>query len=527
MRISAALVIATLLAGACSDSDTDATPTTSVSTDDAPSTTATPTETTDTATTTSIAAAPFVPERRERDCETPSLRGRAGADIMATSVECWWVTVPVHHDDPTGATYDLAVTRLVSPADEPGAPVIYLSGGPGWAGGTAEFWGRGPLVAERDVIVWDQRGTGESMPSTECPAMEANVIATFAQDLPHADEVAARAAAVATCHTQLTEQGIDLASFSTPASAGDLGLIREALDIDEWHLFGISYGTRLALETMRSHPEGIRSVILDSVYPTTVGAPDRLRRSANRVFDALLEACATTTCAETNPDLADNLDAALALYDDSPYAYTANVDDVPTDFVLTGPDLFAGLFNSMYDTGLVPVIPGVIERFADGDVSVVVAQTETGIDFLNLASEGMAIATECADNGNLGTADEWADVVDDIDRLRTLHLVVPGLACADFPVPPVDPAFNEPVRSDIPALVLAGGLDPITPPEDSLDAAENLPNATTVLFDFVAHGVVFASDCGTTLAVDFLRDPDASLDISCVADGPRPWLPVD
>lgn len=434
--------------------------------------------------------------------------------------------MPVNHDNPTGPTYDLAVTRLRSPADEPGEPVIYLSGGPGWAGGTVEFWSRGPLVAERDVIVWDQRGTGESTPSTECSAMETNVIATFAEDRPHTEEVAARAEAVAACHAQLTEQGLDLGSFSTPASAGDLALIREALDIEQWHLFGISYGTRLALETMRSHPEGIRSVILDSVYPTTVGEPDRLLRSANRVFDALIETCTTTTCAESNPDLADNLDAALALYDDNPYAYTANVDEIPTDFVLTGPDLFAGLFNSMYDTALVPVIPGVIERFAGGDVSVVVAQTETGIDFLNRASEGMAIATECADNGNLGTAEEWAAVVAEVDRLRTLHLVVPGLACADFPVMPVDPAFNEPVRSDIPALVLAGGLDPITPPEDSLGAAESLTNSTTVLFDFVAHGVVFASPCGTTLAVEWLRDPDAPLDTSCVADGPQPWLQI-
>lgn len=485
-------------------------------------TTTSTTTTTSTAssTPTSTTGAPGVdPVATPRDCEAD--------DVY--DAECWWVTVPVHHDDPDGPTYDLAVTRLRSPAADPGPPVVYLSGGPGYPGGDPMVWGESSMLVERDVIVYDQRGTGISSPDMQCPEVEEAVFLILGSAAPVEDELALRNERVEACHARLLGEGVDLDSFSTPHSAADLDLIRRALDIERWHLFGVSYGTRLALETMRSHGHGVETAILDSVYPTTVGTAVRMRTSAARVFAAFVDTCAATTCSADHPDLGTQLDLAISRYDDEPIELTVAFDGVDHDFVLTGPDVAAGLFNALYDTELIAVLPTVTESFAAGETALATELVDRGVTFLNSAAEGMAMATECADNGNLASAEDWAAEFADPDIYATLLLVSPASMCPWFPVEPVDPGFNDPVETLGPALVVAGSLDPITPPADSMEAAGFIGAVYPIEWDQVGHGVIFANACAAEAAEQWLRESGETKNLDCLSDPDRStiWRSLD
>jgi pimeloyl-ACP methyl ester carboxylesterase len=78
-----------------------------------------------------------------------------------------------------------------------------------------------------------------------------------------------------------------------------------ALKIDNWHVYGVSYFSDLALQLLRDHPDGIRSVVLDSVVPPQTNAMTQFWPTAAEGYRALFEACAAQPgCAAANPNLA-------------------------------------------------------------------------------------------------------------------------------------------------------------------------------------------------------------------------------
>jgi len=147
-------------------------------------------------------------------------------------------------------------------ADAAKSPVVYLEGGPG--GGALSDVVAGirafePLLPEHDLVVLDQRGTGYSTPSLDC---------TESVDAKAADASAAELDAVARCRARLSET-VNLAHFDTAANAADVRELRSALGYATWNLFGVSYGTRLALEVLRQGQDGVRSAVIDSVLPVS------------------------------------------------------------------------------------------------------------------------------------------------------------------------------------------------------------------------------------------------------------------
>ena len=143
-------------------------------------------------------------------------------------------------------------------------PILYLEGGPGGSAlADPDYWLESLLHTSRDIILLDQRGTGFSLPSLDCPETDAY---TKEEDYGYDSMVAAATA----CRDRLTLDGVDLAQYNSANSAADVEDLRLALGIDKWNLYGVSYGTRLALTVMRYFPAGVRSVVLDSVYPPNV-----------------------------------------------------------------------------------------------------------------------------------------------------------------------------------------------------------------------------------------------------------------
>ena len=126
-------------------------------------------------------------------------------------------------------------------------------------------------------------------------------MANLQQDQPFEAERAAIVAGLTACRARLDGQGIDLDDYDTEASVKDLEAIRRALGYESWNLLGISYGARLGLAAMRSTPEHLRAVILDSVYDVTGGGLAAQAASVERAFQQLADGCAADPAVRGRP----------------------------------------------------------------------------------------------------------------------------------------------------------------------------------------------------------------------------------
>ena len=149
-----------------------------------------------------------------------------------------------------------------------------------------------PFLSKRDYIAFDQRGTGLSIPALSCDELENVYKEDIGGQIPASSRDYIYTNAFRSCHDAMTIGGIELNSYTTLASSDDLNDIVTALGYKQVNLFGASYGTRLALVTMRNHPEIIRSVVLDSVVPVEVKLFNEDPIRYGSALQALFDGCA-------------------------------------------------------------------------------------------------------------------------------------------------------------------------------------------------------------------------------------------
>jgi pimeloyl-ACP methyl ester carboxylesterase len=193
--------------------------------------------------------------------------------VEGKQVRCGYLTVLEDRASSSGKTIRLAVAIFKAPRT-PAAPdpVIYLYGGPGGAllsglGPALSGSFRAALAPDRDLILLDQRGTGYSQPSLTCPEVTKLDEQYADQQISRSEQVTLQVQAMRQCHDRLVKQGINLNAYTTIADATDVHDLIQALGYKQVNLYGVSYGTRLALTVMRLFPASIRSVVLDSTVP--------------------------------------------------------------------------------------------------------------------------------------------------------------------------------------------------------------------------------------------------------------------
>ncbi|MCI5047768.1 MAG: alpha/beta fold hydrolase, partial [Aquisalinus sp.] len=183
-------------------------------------------------------------------------------------------------------------------------PFVYLEGGPGFAGVPAEYndfgadgwlrWAYEPVLETgRAMIFVDTRGLGYSEPALHCPA----ALRAAWQDLKRKplerDLGSTVFDADTACFRALEAQGVDLAAYQSDYAARDLALLRRGLGIDQWNLYGISYGAQTALNLLNVDEEGVRSVIFDSPSYDRVSVFPDDQAAFDRVLDQVEMRCAT------------------------------------------------------------------------------------------------------------------------------------------------------------------------------------------------------------------------------------------
>jgi len=250
------------------------------------------------------------------------------------------------------------------------------------------------------------------------------------------------------------------------------------------------------------------------------GAPEVVARF-ERSVKLLVDGCAKDArCSARYPDLGGDLATVVQKLNATPYQGTVDNPALKrtSPITITGADLNAGLFLAMYETDLIPQLPNLIQLVkGDGEGVVIDQLAVQGVGFINSIAAADAAAVNCYDKVkfiNEGDDERLAAEKRDTGTL----LLFSTVSCKDFGVAPAPDGFTDPVRSDIPTLVLAGEYDPVTPWEDAKHASETLSRSTYVQFPAMGHSVVFASpECPEIIFGAFLADPTAPVDTSCVA----------
>ena len=457
--------------------------------------------------------------------------GACPVEVPADSVDrvrCGTLTVP--EDRRPGSTSErvvklpVAVIASRSATPQPDPLVFPTSGGPG--GGSLSaletflYWAEW-ASAEREIILVEQRGDKLSTPSLDCPELD------IAHDTVDGRlSIANRLDHLTKCRDRLAADGVNLSAYTSSNSAADLADLRTALGYDEWNLYGVSYGARLALTTMRDQPAGLRAVVLDGVYPPNDNRHEVTPAGYLGSVRKLLAACAADAhCNAAYPGLEQSLLDLLKRADETPVELTIDgPDGAPLRVEIADNDISDGLFNALYDSDLIRVLPYVLDQLARGNDAAALPLAQRQIDNRDWFAEGLQQSVDCAEE--LPFNDEA--------RIRAAYQTEPLATHLGFPddlwswcevwdVAALGTIENRPVRSDIPTLLTSGGYDPVTPPARARTAAKELSRA--YLFDFpnVGHGSVWQNwhdPCPAAIASQFLHDPTREPDASCIADAP-------
>lgn len=461
-------------------------------------------------------------------------------------VRCAYLEVPEDRTKPAGGMIRLALAVFAAPDAAPGEPpLIWLDGGPGGASveqiaslivgpiGQLTLPGGRSLVAGRDLVLLDQRGTGHSRPSLACSELKSLDEPGTDPAVNRADADRAAVEAALGCRDRLTAAGVELGAYTSAESAADVNDLRVALGQSQVNLYGVSYGTRLALTVMRDFPGTVRSAILDSPLPLQVDLYSGGFTGAQRALDLVFAGCAADrACRAAYPDLERRFYNLVSRLNAEPAEFV-NRDSKTGESkpaILTGGGLIGALFDILYVTPAIPLIPLIIANVEGGNLDGFLLLLRQ-IAASGGISQAMYYSVQCAEEAPFGSAAERAATEDAVrpELARALGPMFGGrmeAICAAWPVRRADPRENEAVHSSVPTLVLAGEHDPITPPVFAEIAARTLPNSTVITFPGVAHGALLSTrTCPYDISWAFLRDPSGPPDTGCLAEMEEPaWV---
>ena len=382
---------------------------------------------------------------------------------------CGLVTVPQRHGDPAGTQLQLAAMRIVSQSEvRQSDPIVFAADGPGESGldlasAATHLTSSFP---DRDLILFDQRGARNSVPFLRCEEHDPVALSALTGQIDSADALTADAAAYAACAARFAGAGYDLAAFNTLESAADVRDVATALGYTDYDFHGTGYGTRIGQTLVRDLPTGLRSVVLDSVEPTSLNTGPLRASTFQDAFQALVSACSEAeTCSAEHPDLEQTLlDTAIRLTTE-PVRVPVTLGGATLDVVVTGNgfvDAVAAQFQG--DANDIDAIPAFIARAAGDDLTAVAAamvasRTDTtradGLHYAVRCTEDQPGATEYALEGLPEQLHFLAGIEGDRNSLVEI--------CAAMGIADLGGVVRDAATSDIPVLTVSGEFDPFTP----------------------------------------------------------------
>jgi len=438
---------------------------------------------------------------------------------LVVEAECTRFEVPEDPAAPEGRRIGLRLALIPARGARPHPdPVLFLAGGPGQS--AVESFpvvqaGFRPLLAHRHVLLVEQRGTGQSSP-LKCPLPDW-------KDPGEQSPAAAREQA-RQCLRQFDGKA-DPRHYTTSDYVRDLERVRAALGVAQVNLAGGSYGTRVALEYLRRHPQAVRSVFIDSVAPPELALGQDHARNLDEALRAMAARCsADAACRERFGDVG----ATLAQLRERvrrqarPVTFRHPRTYAPVTVPFGEPVLLGVTRLFSYGPQTVALLPLLLAEAAQGRPEPLLAQAESVFGSLgDELAHGLELSVICAED-----ADLLEPRPEDADTL--MGNALPELVaaqCAVWPRGTRPDDFKQPVVSDRPVLLLSGQYDPVTPPRYAEQVARTLSNSRHLVARGQGHTPVNAG-CMPKLLREFVDslNPKA-LDASCLdALGDTPFF---
>lgn len=427
-----------------------------------------------------------------------------------TAAFCAPFEVPENHAAPEGRkiSLNLALIRSREAADDDF--IVYLAGGPGQA--AIDTWPQmaGSLDSSRkrrNVILLDQRGTGGSN-ALDCSAIQTD-------EESQAFDAERISAALRKCLAEVSTHA-DPQFYTTTDAVQDLEALRLALGGPKLDLVGVSYGTRVAQQYIKRHPQAVRSAVLDSVAPNELILGSEFSRNLDNALKAQFSKCTENVeCAKAFPDPHANLIQLRDRLSAEPrqLSYADPVDFTTQKTQLSGYGL-AGLVRMFaYSPETAALIPLTVKEALAGNFAPMLGQISViNRGMSDLAGSGMQLSVICAEDADRIVANPE----DEKTLLGTLMVDVIKTQCSIWPKGKSPADFNEPVSGSTPILVLAGEFDPVTPPRYAEQVMTHLDNARLILAKGQGHNVI-GRGCIPKLVSQFMDTLEpAKLDIACV-----------
>lgn len=407
----------------------------------------------------------------------------------------------------------IAVVSAIKRSPEPD-PLFVLAGGPGQA--ATEIF---PSLVntlfriheERDIVLIDQRGTGNSNP-LRCVD-------------PH-DETLKEEQVVDLLKECPNRLDADLRFYTTDIAMQDLDQVRAALGYNAVNLYGVSYGTRAALVYLKMFPEHVRSVVLDAVVDPGFIIYQDAAQDGQRALEAFFERCERDEACRSNfPELRSEFESILERVETSAVELTIThpITGKPLQIPLTRTTFTSIIFNTLYVPDLVAMLPLAIHQaYAEENYAPLITLTylvNPGI------YDGMFYAVACTEDAPLISSEE-------IDQESNESLFTGSAkrfleVCSAWPTRETPPVVHTPVSSDVPVLMLSGEVDPITPPRHAEQLAASLDNDLHLIFRGMAHGNS-SSQCAAKILDRFIESASIDdLETECVETVEPPPFFVD
>jgi pimeloyl-ACP methyl ester carboxylesterase len=442
--------------------------------------------------------------------------------LASLEAQCGHLTVPENRAAPGGRQLQLFVARIpaLSRRRTPD-PLFILAGGPGLGASTfytsaAAAFAR--IHRDHDIIIVDQRGTGRSHP-LNCDIDEQKL-----WDAGENDTVRI----MRDCRNRLARDH-DLTQYTTSVAVQDLDAVRQALGYGRIAMYGSSYGTRVAQHYARRYPQHTQALILDGIVPPTrILGPSTPLDAENALRRIFARCRADKACAQQFGDPEQDYRELRAKLARAPVPVTLADprSNLPTRMSMNTAVFASALRLASYSdqqAALLPLSLHMANRrneyaplaaqylLAAASYDAVLAY---GMHNSIVCTEDVPFfASQKIDRSVLGKTFLGASQIDSLESL-----------CGEWPSGVLDADLHLPLASNVPALLLSGTADPVTPAEFGAEAAKGFSHALHVQLAEQGHGQLMHA-CIDRLMADFLlaagSGREEKVDHGC-ADRARP-----
>jgi pimeloyl-ACP methyl ester carboxylesterase len=449
------------------------------------------------------------------------------------NARCGYLVVPEDRSQPSDRTIQLFVAIIPAQSGKLGPdPVVYLGTGPGGiASNEAASVVDAGVNRNRDLVVMNQRGQFLSIPALTCAVIDRFDRQLLSLRFYSESTKREHLRATADCHRELLATGANLPSYNSSENAADFADLRTVLGITEWNVLGVSYGTDLAQMYVRDHPEGIRSVVLDSVLPVTISIA-KYWRSTRAGFDNLFQACAAeVACNVAHPNLETIVTDLVNKLEAEPLRTAVNdpATGEKVKVVVDGGAFVDWIRDQSRTNAKLTRVPAVIDELAHGNPEALAAIAMYRVQLSSRPSPSAPSASYGLSYG-VACREQFSTHEDIIAAGRQAFPNYPASIrdqavgtfaytnddCSRVWKVPAAPAeVRRSLVSSIPTLLISGSFDAVTSLDFAKSVAAGLSKATLISIPGIGHFVLPFSPCAQEVFASFLSDP-SNPDTSCV-----------